>query len=159
MMKKILIVAGFGLLSIVLQVVFGPWLTVGGIKPDFVLILVLFVAILNGRVVGQLFGFGMGLLVDIIGMGSFLGLSALSKTVAGFLAGYFKSRRNRFNRLMYYALSLLIILIQFTIVYLINFKSVEISTQYLFMRYILPETIYTGLIFILLDYIFAFESF
>jgi len=159
MMKKILIIAGFGLLSIVLQVVFGPWLTVSGIKPDFVLILVLFVAILNGRVVGQLFGFGMGLLVDIIGMGSFLGLSALSKTVAGFLAGYFKSRRNRFNRLMYYALSLLIILIQFTIVYLINFKSVEISTQYLFMRYILPETIYTGLIFILLDYIFAFESF
>ncbi len=159
MMKKILIVAGFGLLSIVLQVVFGPWLTVGGIKPDFVLILVLFVAILNGRVLGQLFGFGIGLLVDIIGMGSFLGLSALSKTVAGFLAGYFKNRRNRFNRLMYYALSLLIILIQFTIVYLINFKSVEISTQYLFLRYILPETIYTGLIFILLDYIFAFESF
>ncbi len=158
-MKKILVIAGFSLLSIVLQVVFGPWLMVCGIKPDFVLILVLFVAILNGRVVGQLFGFGIGLLVDIIGMGSFMGLSALSKTVAGFLAGFFKNRRNRFNRLMFYALSILIMLIQFTIVYLINFKSVEIGTQYLFLRYIIPETIYTGLIFILLDYIFAFESF
>jgi rod shape-determining protein MreD len=158
-MKKILVIIGFSLLSILLQVVFGSWLTICGIKPDFVLILVLFMAILNGRVFGQLFGFGMGLLVDIIGMGSFMGLSALSKTVAGFLAGYFKNHRNRINRLMFYGLNLLIIFIQFTIVYLINFKSTEMGTQYLFLRYIIPETVYTGLIFILLDYIFLLESF
>jgi hypothetical protein len=53
----------------------------------------------------------------------------------------------------------LIIFIQFTIVYLINFKSTEMGTQYLFLRYIIPETVYTGLIFILLDYIFLLESF
>jgi rod shape-determining protein MreD len=158
-MKKILVIIGFSLLSILLQVVFGSWLTICGIKPDFVLILVLFMAILNGRVFGQLFGFGMGLLVDIIGMGSFMGLSALSKTVAGFLAGYFKNHRNRINRLTFYGLNLLIIFIQFTIVYLINFKSTEMGTQYLFLRYIIPETVYTGLIFILLDYIFLLESF
>jgi rod shape-determining protein MreD len=158
-MKKILVIIGFSLLSILLQVVFGSWLTICGIKPDFVLILVLFMAILNGRVFGQLFGFGMGLLMDIIGMGSFMGLSALSKTVAGFLAGYFKNHRNRINRLMFYGLNLLIIFIQFTIVYLINFKSTEMGTQYLFLRYIIPETVYTGLIFILLDYIFLLESF
>jgi rod shape-determining protein MreD len=158
-MKKILVIIGFSLLSILLQVVFGSWLTICGIKPDFVLILVLFMAILNGRVFGQLFGFGMGLLMDIIGMGSFMGLSALSKTVAGFLAGYFKNHRNRINRLTFYGLNLLIIFIQFTIVYLINFKSTEMGTQYLFLRYIIPETVYTGLIFILLDYIFLLESF
>jgi rod shape-determining protein MreD len=158
-MKNFLVIIGFSLLSILLQVVFGSWLTICGIKPDFVLILVLFMAILNGRVFGQLFGFGMGLLVDIIGMGSFMGLSALSKTVAGFLAGYFKNHRNRINRLMFYGLNLLIIFIQFTIVYLINFKSTEMGTQYLFLRYIIPETVYTGLIFILLDYIFLLESF
>lgn len=157
-MRKILIIAGFSLLTIFLQIVFGPWLTICEIKPDFVLILVLFGAILNGRMFGQLFGFGVGLLVDIIGMGSFMGLSALSKTVAGFLAGFFKDRRNRLNRFIFYSFSVLIILIQFTIVYLINFKSIEIGTQYIFLRYIIPETIYTGLIFILLDYIFAFES-
>lgn len=158
-MKKFLLLLGFSLLAIIFQIIIALWLSIQNIKPDFVLILVMFVALLQGRVFGQLYGFGIGLIIDIIGIGSFFGLSALSKTVAGFLAGYFKNRRNRFNHITFYSIYVLVIFIHFAIFFLINFKSSDYGTQLILLRYVLPETIYTSIIFILLDYIFSIESY
>ena len=158
-MKKFLVLLGFSLLAIIFQIIIAPWLSIQNIKPDFVLILVMFVALLQGRVFGQLYGFGIGMVVDVIGIGSFFGLSALSKTVAGFLAGYFKNRRNRFNHITFYSIYVLVIFIHFAIFFLINFKSTDYGTQFILLRYVLPETIYTSIIFILLDYIFSIESY
>ncbi len=157
-MKKFGILFGFSLLAILLQLIVAPWLTIQSIKPDFILILVLYVAILQGRVFGQLFGFSIGLIVDFIGIGSFLGLSALSKTVAGFLAGYLKNSHNRFNSFVYYSIACLVILIHFTIFFLINFKSSGYGIQFILLRYILPEFLYTSIIFILLDYSLPIET-
>jgi rod shape-determining protein MreD len=151
-MKKFLLLIGFSLLAILLQIVVAPWLTIQSIKPDFILILVLFVAIMQGRIYGQLFGFGIGLVVDSIGIGSFLGLSALSKTIAGFIAGYLKKKRNRLNKFAYYSIACFIVLVHFIIFYLINFKNSGYGVQYILLRYVLPEVVYTSVLFILLDY-------
>ena len=157
-MKKFLVLIGFSLLAILLQIVVAPWLTIQSIKPDFILILVLFVTIVKGRVFGQLFGFSIGLIVDFIGIGSFLGLSALSKTIAGFFAGYLKTSRNRVNSFAYYAAACFIIFIHFTVFFLINFKSSDYGIQFVLLRYILPEVVYTSVIFILLDYSLPIET-
>lgn len=157
-MRKFLILIGFSLLAILIQLVIAPWFLIQGIKPDFILILIMFMAILYGRVYGELYGFGLGLIVDIIGIGSFFGLSALAKTVAGFLAGYLKGRRNRLNSFTFYTFTSFIIFIHYLIFFLINFHATEYAIRFLLVRYILPETVYTAVMFIVFDYILSLDN-
>lgn len=82
--KSFLIVAGF----LFLQVTFLPLISIEGIVPDILLIWVVYNSLKRGQIVGMAGGFVVGLLQDIAAT-SFLGLAALSKTIAGFLAGYF----------------------------------------------------------------------
>ncbi|HUL44571.1 MAG TPA: rod shape-determining protein MreD [Bacteroidota bacterium] len=63
-------------------------LTLEGITPDILTIWVVYLALREGQLAGTLWGFSLGLMFDLV-TGSFIGLSALSKTVAGFVAGYF----------------------------------------------------------------------
>jgi rod shape-determining protein MreD len=58
------------------------------IIPDILLIWIVYLAITRGQITATVYGFGTGLLIDLVSA-QFLGLSALSKTIAGFLAGYF----------------------------------------------------------------------
>lgn len=157
-MQKFLILIGFTILAFGLQVLIAPWLAIGDIAPDFVLIMVLFVGILRGRLYGQLYGFSTGLVVDAIGAGSLLGLSVLTKTVAGFAAGFTKDQKSRLNPFTFYALNLIIVFIHFAIFYLIRYHGSESTIQFILLRYVLPETVYTGIFFILIEYIFSTES-
>lgn len=59
---------------------------VWGIKPDLVMILVIFYAFFGGRREGAFWGFIAGLLLDAA-TGSYFGLNALVYMVAGYLAG------------------------------------------------------------------------
>jgi len=152
MMRKILLIIAFSLLAILIQILFGPWMTIREIRPDFLLILVLFVGRSEGKVGGQLYGFVIGLIADAIGLGSFVGLSALSKTVAGFGAGLLRKRRSRLNPVLFHGLEVLIIAIHFSIIYMVNFKGIDISSRIVFLQYILPSVIYTGLFYFIIQY-------
>jgi len=73
---------------LLLQTTFIPYLSIGGFLPDVFLIWVVYVAIRRGQLEATTTGFVVGLLQDAVSM-QFFGLSALTKTIAGFVAGYF----------------------------------------------------------------------
>lgn len=78
------------LLSIVgllLQSTIFNHLAVAGAKPDFILMIVVFYSIIQGRIKGGAAGFLLGLLEDIY-LGRFIGMNALSKGLTAFLAGW-----------------------------------------------------------------------
>ncbi len=81
------------LLSIVvfvLQTTVVRFLAIQGIVPDIVLLWVVAIAIRRGQIPATIAGFLLGLGLDLIsGPDGVLGLTALTKTVGGFLAGYF----------------------------------------------------------------------
>ncbi len=58
------------------------------VKPDIMLIVLMFIAMENGSTVGQVTGFFSGLLIDFLSAAPF-GLNALIRTVLGFFAGVF----------------------------------------------------------------------
>jgi len=151
-MRKLLLIIAFSLVTIFIQVLLGPWMTIREIRPDFLLILVMFIGISQGKVTGQLYGFGIGLVVDALGLGSFLGLSALAKTIAGFGAGLLHKRRNRLNPLLFRTFEILIIVIHYAIIYAINFKGVDLSSRVVLLNYILPAVFYTGLFYFVIQY-------
>ncbi len=81
----------YGLISlglVIIQTTIIPFVSIANIIPDILLIWVVFVAIKLGQIPATIIGFSVGLTIDLTS-GHFIGLSALSKTVAGFLAGYF----------------------------------------------------------------------
>jgi len=58
------------------------------IKPDVLLIGLIYFTLLNGQILGMISGFSFGLLMDILSAGV-IGSNALSKLIATFFAGYF----------------------------------------------------------------------
>jgi len=155
--RKTFLSIAFLLLALLIQGLIAPWMSIAGLRPDFLLILVLFVGRLEGKVVGQLFGFGAGLIADSIGIGSFLGLSALAKTVAGYGAGIMRRKQRRWSPIYMYLMEILVVLVHFLIIYLVNFKGSALSVQYIFFRYVLFSSLYTLVFYYLIKHFAALD--
>lgn len=76
------------LVLLLLQTTFVPFLSIGGFLPDVLLIWVVYIAVTRGQLEATITGFVVGLLQDAVAI-QFFGLSVFTKTVAGFVAGYF----------------------------------------------------------------------
>lgn len=73
---------------LLLQTTFIPSISLGGFLPDLLMLFLVYFALQRGQIESTVCGFILGLLEDSISI-KFFGLSALSKTVTGFVAGYF----------------------------------------------------------------------
>jgi len=92
-----------------LQIIFSDFLSINTVRPDFCVILILYWSLIYGRTMGIGAGFLFGLLVDLSGSGTFFGLSPLSYTITGYLAGGLYHYRSRLNP-FYFSLSWIAIL-------------------------------------------------
>ncbi len=71
---------------LVLQASVVPYLAIGGIQPDLVLIAIVLLGFSEGSIKGSVFGFLGGLIEDVLG-GQVVGLSAFSKCIVGYISG------------------------------------------------------------------------
>jgi rod shape-determining protein MreD len=75
---------------VVFQTTIARFLAIETIVPDTLVIWIVVIALDRGQAAATTAGFFLGLTMDLLGgSGSMLGLAALSKTVAGFVAGFF----------------------------------------------------------------------
>ncbi|MGE5497162.1 MAG: rod shape-determining protein MreD [Syntrophothermus sp.] len=72
----------------ILQLTVIPLLSYNQIAPDLVLILLVYYTLRMGQMHGTILGFIFGLFFDLVS-GGILGSAMFSKTLSGFLAGYF----------------------------------------------------------------------
>lgn len=136
----------------VIQLTIIPFFSFDFIVPDLVLILVVYFALQNGQIYGTVLGFVLGLLMDLVS-GGLIGSWMFSKTLSGFLAGYFYNE----NKISYNTGSFLFVFIIFicaTIDSILHafFSATETNTSLIFLIFeqgILPG-IYTAIISILL---------
>ncbi len=82
----LLLYGGLVLVSLVLQSTLLASVTIFGVKPDLLLILVVIYAMYNGPVFGAKFGFVVGLVLDLT-VGQMIGLQAFSKMLIGIGVG------------------------------------------------------------------------
>jgi rod shape-determining protein MreD len=78
------------LILLVVQANLPDIISIRGIAPDLLLIYLVYLAVKEGQMYTLPWGFLLGLVLDLT-TGTVIGLSALSKTVAAFTAGYFYS--------------------------------------------------------------------
>lgn len=133
-----------------LQTILFPNLSIGGIIPNILLILTVATAYMQGRVKGLYIGLICGLLTDIIG-GGLLGLYGIVYMFIGYVNGISYKIYYRDD----YVMPVLLIgasnLVSGFLVYVFEFllKS-KLNIGYYMKRIILPETLYTVLVSIVL---------
>ena len=79
-----------------LQIVVAPLLVIDDVQPDFLLIGVIVAALRHGVIAAIFTGFWTGLAQDAV-VSHLFGLEALSKSIAGFVAGYAAKNKNKFD--------------------------------------------------------------
>jgi rod shape-determining protein MreD len=141
---------GYILLSIVLLVfstTLLEFLAIYSIVPDILLIWIVYLAIKEGQLAGMVTGFLIGLTFDLLsGPDGMLGLSALTKTFAGFLAGYFYNENKTFQTLGGYQFLLavgFVTLMHHAIYFLIFLQGTDIGWGRTILLYSIPDTLYT----------------
>lgn len=135
------------LLISVIHLTFLDFISVGGLTPDLVLILCVWIALKEGRFAGISAAFVCGLFFDIVSL-DVIGMNALSKTAAAFLAGSFY-REGHSDQIIGSFLFLIIVLLSALLNNFIYFffylKPSEASLISFFLKYGLASALYTTL--------------
>jgi len=74
------------IIALLLQTTLVEAISIHQIKPDVVIIVLVFISFYEGKITGTIFGFSAGWLQDIYAP-EYLGLNALCKSLAGFFVG------------------------------------------------------------------------
>ena len=85
-MNRILPVIAALLAAAVLQAGLAPYLSIGGVVPNFLLLVVITIALVEGPTSGAVVGFSAGLIFDLLGSGP-VGPMLLVLTLTGYLTG------------------------------------------------------------------------
>lgn len=121
---------------------------VAGLTPDLLLILVVWIAIVEGQFKGIFAGFAIGLLFDVISADVF-GINALSKTLVAFIAGFFY-RDGKHNQILGNFRFVLIVLscsIAHNLVYYFFYIKLSQLDSFSFIwKYGLASTLYTTVV-------------
>ena len=133
------------IIIIIFNFMFLEYMSIEGLTPDLLIILCVWIALKEGQFVALFAGFGIGLLFDILSPG-IIGISALTKTFVGFVAGFF-FKENAANQIIGSYRFLLIVLfcsiLHNLIYFLIYIKPSEISLFTFFLKYGLAISLYT----------------
>ena len=118
--------------------------SLGTIDPDFCLIVLLYISIKNGGLVGTLFGFFIGLFIDLSsGTNQFFGLTPLVYTVTGYSSAFLKGQNEKLNKLYFSSLWVFIILCQFLIFSLVVYQQLLLEEPTQFLIKWLATSLYT----------------
>jgi rod shape-determining protein MreD len=135
------------LAALLVQTTLVPQIAIATIVPDVVLIWIVYVALTRGQIPAMTVGFVLGILTDVLSGGtSMLGLSALAKTLAGFLAGYSFNENKIGQNLsgMQFPLILLIVSLLHNLLYFLVFlQGSDITWNAAVLQFGLPTTAYT----------------
>ena len=133
---------------IFLTFIFQSWssefFTLGTIDPDFCIIVLLYISIKNGGFVGTLFGFFIGLFIDLSsGTNQFFGLTPLIYSTTGYFCSYLKGENEKLNKIYFTSIWVIIVLIQFLIFCLIVYQHLLIQSPQQFLLKWLATSLYT----------------
>ena len=124
-------------LTFILQFYLSEFMTIRSIRPDFLLIFIVYVSFQYGSFAGVIVGFSLGLLEDLSGVGSMFGLAPLTKSITGFLVGKLQGQHSRMNPLYFHATWIGIIFFHFVFYIYFRFQTLyETSSEQFFLTWL-----------------------
>lgn len=144
---KILLKGAIIVVALLIQLTLINSITILGLKPDLIMVVVVVFSLLKGEKEGAISGFASGLLQDVFSTG-LLGINALAKTVIGFTCGILK------EKIFYEHILFLIPVITFIasfmqsilIFLLLRAFGIECGLAWSLKQIALPEALYSSLL-------------
>lgn len=131
---------------LILQTTIMDYLSVYGVKPDLVMLLVIFNGFLLGPREGAFLGFAGGIIEDLFS-GSYIGINALTKMVAGYLAGISGERLYKENSLVVSGVTFFSTTVGLLVNYLLLlYLKIHMPFFHTLFRVILPTALYTAVL-------------
>jgi rod shape-determining protein MreD len=153
--NRILILALFVFL---VQFFLTSFMTVKMIRPDFIVILVIYISLEYGRLPAVILGFVLGFLVDMAGVGSYFGLSALTCSTTGYLGGFLKGKYERYVPYVFHLSWIGIIAFHFFIYTYVRFQMIFTTDPGLFLSKWFLSFAYTFIFILVLNYFYPLKE-
>ena len=143
----------------ILSIIFNDFISIAGVRPDMLLIILLFLVFNEKSIFAIIAAFGFGLLQDIFLPGSiqYWGLSPLFKTLIIYSLLKLLPFVERLHGIYFY-LSVFTTISIYFLSYNLLYYSGYVKPFVSFYRYSLPETLYTFLILLVLNMIFPLHN-
>ena len=148
----------FTVFFLIIQLLLVDLLSLNLIRPDFLVIFILYLSMIKGKMYGMTVGFTIGFLSNLFGVGSYFGLEALSLTIVGYLGGYLKNIYEKVLPYIFHILWILIILLHFLVICYFRYQNIYISNLFDFLFIWITSTSYTMLFIISIQFIFPFRD-
>jgi rod shape-determining protein MreD len=130
-----------------------PYLAVAHVVPDILLIWVVYLAIRRGQLTATVAGFLIGLVMDLTSEGrEMVGLTALTKSVGGFLGGYFFNENRMFQILggSQFIIAVAVVSLAHHLLYFLIFlQGKNVGFGGMVFQYAVPATLYNVLLALL----------
>lgn len=152
-MKKFWLAIGFMITFLIiylLQSNFFSWFTIAGIKPNLIIIFVLFIGLFTNRMYGLTFGVIFGLLLDIF-ISKKIGVSAIMLGAIGLLGGVLDKNFSKDSKITIIGMVMISTFLYEFVTYIIN----SMIFSYIwepkgFLVKVVVEIIYNGILTIIL---------
>lgn len=142
-----------------LQFLLSDFLSIKGIRPDFILIYILYTSIRYGNIYGVIVGFFLGILVDLVGVGSFFGLTSLTFVITGYLAGFLQDKNDTMIPAYFHLNWFCIVLIHFFVYSFVRYQDLFENNLYVFWSTWFWTTGYTCGFLLILQMIYPIQEF
>ena len=146
------------LIVLFFQILFVDSLTINAIRPDFLVLFIIYITISNGRLIGLIMGFTIGLISDLSGVGSYFGLSPLSLSITAYLSGFLYLKYERLLPYVFHSIWIIILILHFYIITYFRFQSVFLSSKTEFFVIWIMTFGYTFIFFIIMQYFFPLRE-
>ena len=144
---KILLKGAIIVVALLIQLTLINSITILGLKPDLIMVVVVVFSLLRGEKEGTISGFASGLLQDIFSTG-LLGINALAKTVIGFTCGILKEKI--FHEHILFLIPVITFIASFIqsilIFFLLRTFGIEYNLIWSLKQVALPEALYSSLL-------------
>lgn len=137
-----------GLILLLVQLNLG-YIAVESVTPDLLVVLTVFVAVREGQFAGEIAGFILGLLFDLISS-DIVGTNALSKMLAGFVAGYFFNEQlgisESIGRFRFLGIVAMAALVHNIVYFFFYVQPTDLSFINFFLRHGIAASLYTTVV-------------
>ena len=133
----------FGLIILAVQILLSDFLSINGIRPDFILIFIMYNSVRFGSFQGVSLGFILGIIADLLGIGTSFGLSPLTYTLTGYILGILFYHNKIHSQSHFHLIWICIILFHFLCTTFIRYQSIVFENPVHFILLWILTSTYT----------------
>ncbi len=141
------------IITFIIQLLFINLFSIKGVRPDFLMLFILYFAVNNGSFRGTIVGFTIGILADLFNNGVSIGILPLIYTIIGYTGGFLKSQHYKMIPFYFNFTCFMIIVGSFLIYSYFHFDYLFYNDFKIFLFTWLKTSLYTIFILAMLQFI------